>query len=270
MVVHKTYPVASFYNHCDYSYSIYGHKIVINNRDVCIDVGDSFVFSYDELMSQKHRTLTATVYEVSRGVNSTSYYTTISGPPPCSNGILGNPFRDGTFLADKVENYYTEIYNIYKTVFWLGYYPGNFRIYYGESTHPGLDFYLSCDVTIDCGYEPVLYHIPGRDYTYGDIRIAGELVHTLGSAAHTLYYNGSHKLTGTLIREIGIVWGNYICWNGAHTGGAMYGQFYTYDGYPTSVPITLSNVCMRNIHGEIMGNNTIPASAHNFKLESVP
>lgn len=274
MVVHKTYQVNSFYDHCDYSYSIYGHKIVINNRDVCIDIGDEFTFSYDDISSHNHRELTATVYDVSRGINSTSYYTTISGPPPCSNGLVGIPFRDGTFLADNVTNSYLGL-NIYKTEFYLGYYPENGRMYYGESTHPGSDFYLSCDVAIDCQFEPVLYYtMPDNSnlgiYTYGEIKVAGELNHTLGSSSYTLNHNGSQILTGTLTPEIGTVWGNYICWNGDTTGGAIYGTFKTYDNYPSSVSITLSNVCMRNIHGEIMDNNTIPAQAWHFKLESAP
>lgn len=248
-MITKSYNIESFYNHCDISYSVYGHKIIVNNRDMCIDIGDTFTFDCIVYgLEDDHHIISATVYNITRGPTSTAYYTTVTGLP-CSNGIPINTFENAIYTPDYIS--YTWLGGGYNSVKMYVGWGGTPRIYYGESISPGRDVWLSFDILIESDLDL---------YNNGHAAIVREGNNTMGSYTG-LTITGPGKLSGTMY-VYPTSYPNYTCTIGRLAGGYLYIQLYQVGSTHASyINVTLSNVCYKNYHYEIMPSDMcIPAN----------
>lgn len=241
-MITKSYNIKSFYNHCDISYSLYGHKIIVNNRDMCINIGDTFTFDCTAYgLENDHHTISATVYKITRGPRSTSYYTTVTGLP-CSNGIPINTFENAIYTPDYLS--YTWLGGGYNSVKMYVGWEGTPRVYYGESVTSGRDVWLSFDILIESDLDL---------YNNGYAEIVSEGNKTMGSYTD-LTIIGPGTLSGTMrAYPTHILYSNYTCSFGKLVGGYLHIELYQVGSTHASyINVTLSNVCYRNYHYEIM------------------
>ncbi len=238
MVVYNSYTLPYIHDHCNTNgYDVFGHKIVLYNRDACVDVGDIFEF-HNRYYSHE---IFAEVYAVVRNPHETWCYTTVTGLL-CCDGIPVNTFENTTYEPDRID-YGTPSGGLRDVMLYVGL-EGSPVIGFGESVWPGRDMWFSFDILLE------------SDFTgpfYGRAHPSYYLSNTLGSSA-TLYRTGiPGELRGTS-RPVNVPHSahNYYCFENELVAGYMRILLYDVTNIASYVRVTLSNICIRNVHDEIM------------------